>query len=195
MSSRWARVAASGLKIGDAVYAKSNSNGFAEFVAVPAINVAPKPASLDYGQAATLTVAALTAWQGLFDHAGVASRAESPDSRRGGRRRAFRRPAAGMAGAYVIGTGSAGNEAFIRRWGGSVYRPPKNDPLRGCRAGCRRGVRHGMAKRWSAAMPQPDPRGAPSSRLPGVRHPRRRSARGVRAAASARLRRASSSTC
>ncbi len=116
-----AAAAASGLKIGDAVYAKSNSNGFAEFVAVPAINAAPKPASLDYGQAATLPVAALTAWQGLFDHAGLQAGQKVLIHGAAGGVGHFGVQLAKWRGAYVIGTGSAGNEAFIRQVGADQF--------------------------------------------------------------------------
>lgn len=116
-----AGAAASGLKVGDAVYAKSNSNGFAEFVAVPAINAAPKPASLDYGQAATLPVAALTAWQGLFDHAGLQAGQKVLIHGAAGGVGHFGVQLAKWRGAYVIGTGSAGNEAFIRQVGADQF--------------------------------------------------------------------------
>ena len=44
----------------------------AEYVAVPATTLAAKPTALSHQQAATLPLAALTAWQALVDHAAVA---------------------------------------------------------------------------------------------------------------------------
>jgi NADPH:quinone reductase-like Zn-dependent oxidoreductase len=41
----------------------------AEYVAVPAIDLAPKPESINAVQAASVPLSALTAWQALFDHA------------------------------------------------------------------------------------------------------------------------------
>jgi NADPH:quinone reductase-like Zn-dependent oxidoreductase len=55
---------------GDEVYAMLNGGpgGYAEYVAVPASLCARKPATLDYTEAAAVPLAAITAWQGLFDH-------------------------------------------------------------------------------------------------------------------------------
>ncbi|MFC5663792.1 NADP-dependent oxidoreductase [Kitasatospora misakiensis] len=47
------------------------ANGYAEFVAAPALHLARKPASLSHVEAAALPVVGLTAWQGLVDLAGV----------------------------------------------------------------------------------------------------------------------------
>ena len=43
----------------------------AEYVTVPASALAARPRSVSHVQAATLPLAALTAWQALVDHAGV----------------------------------------------------------------------------------------------------------------------------
>ncbi|QYM78393.1 NADP-dependent oxidoreductase [Horticoccus luteus] len=55
---------------GDEVYAflGSHSGGYAQFALARANEVARKPRSLDYIQAAAVPLAATTAWQGLFDH-------------------------------------------------------------------------------------------------------------------------------
>ncbi len=55
---------------GDMVYAMLDGGpgGYAEYVAVRADLVAPKPGQLDYRAAAAVPLAGLTAWQGLFDH-------------------------------------------------------------------------------------------------------------------------------
>jgi NADPH:quinone reductase-like Zn-dependent oxidoreductase len=61
---------ARGFKIGDAVYAMlpHEQGGFAEYAAFDAKLCAPKPVTLDHTGAAAVPLAALTAWQGLFDH-------------------------------------------------------------------------------------------------------------------------------
>ena len=61
------------LKLGDAVYALlgPDRGAFAEYVAVKAAEAAPKPARLSHPEAAAVPLAALTAWQGLFDHGGL----------------------------------------------------------------------------------------------------------------------------
>ena len=61
-----------GLLAGETVYGLTSffRNGTAaEFVAVNAADLAPKPATLDPVEAASVPLAALTAWQALFDHA------------------------------------------------------------------------------------------------------------------------------
>lgn len=56
-------------KRSDAVYAMlEGGGGYAELVAVKDELLATKPERIDYTQAAAVPLAALTAWQGLFDH-------------------------------------------------------------------------------------------------------------------------------
>lgn len=63
------------VKRGDALYAMlgADRGGFAEYVLVKATEAAPKPARLSHAEAAAVPLAALTAWQGLFDHGGLAA--------------------------------------------------------------------------------------------------------------------------
>ncbi|HEY1793929.1 MAG TPA: NADP-dependent oxidoreductase [Opitutaceae bacterium] len=58
---------------GDPVYAMLDfdQGGYAEYVIAKASNVAHKPASVDHVHAAAVPLAAITAWQGLFDHGGL----------------------------------------------------------------------------------------------------------------------------
>ena len=56
-----------GFSPGDEVFAEIPGGGFAEYVAVAADKVAPKPTNLGFEESATLGVAALTALQGLRD--------------------------------------------------------------------------------------------------------------------------------
>jgi NADPH:quinone reductase-like Zn-dependent oxidoreductase len=61
------------VKRGDAVYGYfdlSRNGAYADYVTVPAEQVALKPTSLDFTNAAAVPLAALTAWQGLFDVGG-----------------------------------------------------------------------------------------------------------------------------
>lgn len=54
---------------GDAVYAMlDHQGGYAEYALVKEAAVAKKPQRLDFREAAAVPLAALTAWQGLFDH-------------------------------------------------------------------------------------------------------------------------------
>ncbi|MFI7300276.1 NADP-dependent oxidoreductase [Streptomyces sp. NPDC050121] len=62
------------LNVGDEVYARPRDlrvGSFAEFIAIDADDVAPKPASLTFQEAAAVPLVALTAWQILVDGAQV----------------------------------------------------------------------------------------------------------------------------
>lgn len=90
---------------------------YAEYVAAPGRQFVPKPKALSFEQAAGLPLAALTAWQGLFDTAGLT----------GGQRVLVHAAAGGVghlavqiaksAGAYVVGTASAPKHDFVRSLG------------------------------------------------------------------------------
>lgn len=61
-------------RVGDQVYGLADfwrDGAAADYVAVRAVDLAPKPANLSFVQAAALPLSALTAWQALFDHAGL----------------------------------------------------------------------------------------------------------------------------
>ena len=62
------------LRVGDEAYgliAFDRPGAAAEFVAVPAADLAGKPTTVDHATAATVPLAGLTAWQALVDHAKV----------------------------------------------------------------------------------------------------------------------------
>jgi len=58
------------LQLGDEVYAMLDAShgGYAEYVTLRADLCVPKPPCLDHVEAAAVPLAAMTAWQGLFDH-------------------------------------------------------------------------------------------------------------------------------
>jgi NADPH:quinone reductase-like Zn-dependent oxidoreductase len=63
-----------GLAVGDEVYGMTDwyrDGAIADFVAVEARNLAPRPSSISLTEAAALPLAGLTAWQGLFVHGGL----------------------------------------------------------------------------------------------------------------------------
>jgi NADPH:quinone reductase-like Zn-dependent oxidoreductase len=67
---------ATGAAIGDAVYGLTDwyrDGAAAEYVAVEARNLAPKPATLSHQEAAAIPMAGLTAVQALFDHGRLAA--------------------------------------------------------------------------------------------------------------------------
>jgi NADPH:quinone reductase-like Zn-dependent oxidoreductase len=59
------------LRPGDEVFADVTTGGFAEYICIPENLVERKPANLSFEQAAAVPLAALTALQGLRDHARV----------------------------------------------------------------------------------------------------------------------------
>ena len=63
-----------GLTVGQRVFGLADwtrDGALAEYTAVEARNLAPLPADIDYTVAAAVPISGLTAWQGLFDHAGL----------------------------------------------------------------------------------------------------------------------------
>jgi NADPH:quinone reductase-like Zn-dependent oxidoreductase len=66
----------SDVAVGDAVYALTGfdrDGAAADFIVLPATFMAPKPRALDHVHAAALPLAALSAWQALFDHGRLAA--------------------------------------------------------------------------------------------------------------------------
>jgi NADPH:quinone reductase-like Zn-dependent oxidoreductase len=102
---------------GDEVYAASFSGAYAEYVTVPATDLAAKPPGLDHVHAGALPVAALTAWQAIVDQGRA----------RKGQRILIHAAAGGVGhlavqiaklhGAYVIATARTANHDFLRDLG------------------------------------------------------------------------------
>jgi NADPH:quinone reductase-like Zn-dependent oxidoreductase len=108
------------VRIGDAVYALSDfwrDGSEAEYVAVHAADLAPKPTSLDDISAAAVPLAGLTAWQALFTHAGVTRGQRALIHGAAGGVGTYAVQLAKWAGAFVIGTASSENAGFLRRLG------------------------------------------------------------------------------
>lgn len=108
------------LKPGDAVFGMLdfNLNGaYAQYVAAHVRHLAPKPASLDYVQAAAVPLAALTAWQSLFEVAGLLPGHTVLIHAAAGGVGHFAVQFAKWKGARVIGTASAANADFLRQLG------------------------------------------------------------------------------
>ena len=107
-------------KTGHEVYGMLNfrrHGAYAEYVAAGTAHLAPKPASLDHIQAAAMPLAALTAWQALFEVAGLKSGQTVLIHAAAGGVGHFAVQLAGWKGARVIGTASASNADFVRDLG------------------------------------------------------------------------------
>ena len=104
---------------GDAVYGFIPLRGgtFAEYVVPKGSEVALKPESLDFVEAAAVPLGALTAWQGLFRIANLEQGERVLIHGVAGNVGSFAAQFAKARGAYVIGTAAAKDEAFARRLG------------------------------------------------------------------------------
>ena len=112
-------------KPGDAVYGMVNfpnpGHAYAEYVASPVAHLALKPAILSFEEAAAAPLAVLTAWQALTEHGHL----------KAGERVLIQAASGGVGhlgvqlakalGAYVIGTASGKNEAFVRSLGADEF--------------------------------------------------------------------------
>ncbi len=106
----------SDLKIGDEVYALTSfcrDGAAAEYVAVRAADLAPKPKTLSHAQSAAVPLSALTVWQAFFDHARLAPGQRVLIHGAAGGVGTFAVQLAHWSGAYVIGTASAKNRDFL----------------------------------------------------------------------------------
>jgi NADPH:quinone reductase-like Zn-dependent oxidoreductase len=104
------------LKEGDEVFALADitrDGSYAEYVAVKADSVALKPKSTDHVSAASVPLAALTAWQSLFDAANLSKGQTVLIHAAAGGVGSFAVQFAKWKGAHVLGTASARNEEFL----------------------------------------------------------------------------------
>ena len=109
-------------KKGDEVYARPDGtrNGkgtYAEYVVVKETEAALKPKSIDHVHAAAIPVVALTAWQALFDQAGLSKGQKILIHGAAGGVGSVAVQLAKWKGAHVIGAASGHNQAFLRELG------------------------------------------------------------------------------
>jgi NADPH:quinone reductase-like Zn-dependent oxidoreductase len=107
------------LKPGDAVFAMlaPEHGGYAERAVVAAADLARKPLHLDFVQAASVPLAGLTAWQGLFDHGGLRAGQSVLIHGAAGGVGHFAVQFAKARGATVLATASAADLDFVRDLG------------------------------------------------------------------------------
>jgi len=108
------------LKKGDEVYARpdiARNGAYAEYIVAKESEVALKPKSVDHVQAAAIPLAALTAWQALFDTAGLSAGQKVLIHGAAGGVGSFAVQLAKWKGAHVIGTASGRNQSFLRDLG------------------------------------------------------------------------------
>ncbi|HWG09196.1 MAG TPA: NADP-dependent oxidoreductase [Solirubrobacteraceae bacterium] len=110
-----------GVAEGEDVFGFAPNGAYAEFVVAPPPAITKKPPGLSHEQAAALPVAALTAWQALFDRGGLTPGQTLLVAGAAG---GVGHLAVGLgkhAGARVIGTGSRRNRDFVLGLGADEY--------------------------------------------------------------------------
>jgi NADPH:quinone reductase-like Zn-dependent oxidoreductase len=107
-----------GLAPGDPVFgANSMGGGYAEYLAAKPAILARKPLNLSFEQAASVPVAAQTAWQGIFTHGHLEKGQKILIHGGAGAVGAYAVQLAANAGAAVIATASGGDEAYLKSIG------------------------------------------------------------------------------
>src|ERR1700737_1891998 len=105
---------------GDAVFAANETGGaYGEYLAVKAAAIARKPSNLSFEEAASVPVAAQTAWQGLFTHGHLQKGQTILIHGGAGAVGAYAGQLASHAGATVIATASGEDEAYLKSIGAS----------------------------------------------------------------------------
>jgi NADPH:quinone reductase-like Zn-dependent oxidoreductase len=113
-----------GVSVGQRVFGLvdwARDGALAEFVAVEARNLAPLPASIGHVPAAALSLAGLTAWQALFDHARLQPGQTLLVNGAGGAVGGLAVQLARNAGAGIIGTGRARDRAKVLEAGAELF--------------------------------------------------------------------------
>jgi NADPH:quinone reductase-like Zn-dependent oxidoreductase len=107
-------------KPGDEVYSRpdiARSGAYAEYIVIREEELALKPTSLDHVAAAAVPLAALTAWQALFDHGGLEKGQSVLIHAAAGGVGSFAVQLAHWKGARVIGTASARHHDYLKNLG------------------------------------------------------------------------------
>jgi NADPH:quinone reductase-like Zn-dependent oxidoreductase len=109
-----------GFQVGEAVYALTGfdrDGAAADYAVVPGAFLAPKPGTLGHVVSAAIPLAALSAWQGLFDHGRLAGGQRVLVHGAAGGVGGFAVQLAHWRGAVVIGTASTANVEAARQLG------------------------------------------------------------------------------
>jgi len=113
-----------GVSVGDEVYGLIDGyrDGWAaEYVRIEARSLAPKPATVDFIEAAAIPQAGLTSWQALFDHGHLQSGQTVVIHGAGGGVGSVAVLLAREAGAHVIGTGRVGARQRVLELGADDF--------------------------------------------------------------------------
>jgi NADPH:quinone reductase-like Zn-dependent oxidoreductase len=123
-----------GLTVGQRVFGLtdwSRNGSLAEYTAVEARNLAPLAADIDHTVAAALPISGLTAWQGLFVHAGLTTGQTVVIHGAAGGVGSIALQLALEVGARVIGTGRTDDRDVVLGLGAQAFLDLDADPLEG----------------------------------------------------------------
>jgi len=107
-------------KKGDTVYGNVNNGGYAEYAVATEKNIAPKPAALDFVQAAAVPVAGRTAWNALVETAHLGAGQSVLIQGGSGGVGTFAIQIAKLHGAKVYATASTANQDLLKELGADV---------------------------------------------------------------------------
>jgi NADPH:quinone reductase-like Zn-dependent oxidoreductase len=123
-----------GLSVGQRVFGLADwhrDGTLAEFVAIEARNLVPLPGDVDFTVGASLPISGLTAWQGLFQHGRLRAGQSLLTHGAAGAVGTMVTQLARQAGAYVIGTGRAGDREKALDFGAQEFLDLEGDALEG----------------------------------------------------------------
>jgi NADPH:quinone reductase-like Zn-dependent oxidoreductase len=121
-----------GLTIGQRVFGLTDwarDGTLAEYTSVEARNLAPLAADIDHTVAAALPISGLTAWQGLFVHAGLATGQTVAIHGAAGGVGSIAVQLAHEVGAWVIGTGRTDDRDVVLGLGAQAFVDLDTEPL------------------------------------------------------------------
>jgi NADPH:quinone reductase-like Zn-dependent oxidoreductase len=119
-------------RVGEPVYGVTNSQfvgAYAEYALASATMVSSKPTSLNYIEAASVPVVAVTARQALFDHAQLTTGQTVVIHGAAGNVGAYAVQLARRAGLHTIATAAADDAAFVRELGADKVIDYKPEPF------------------------------------------------------------------
>jgi NADPH:quinone reductase-like Zn-dependent oxidoreductase len=110
-----------GFNLGDAVFGMVHAGAFSEYAVAKAADMVRKPSNLDFVQAAALPLAGSTAWQAIFDEAGLVAGQRLLITGSSGGVGSLAIQFAKSEGAHVTAVASARNEGFVRSLGADEF--------------------------------------------------------------------------
>jgi NADPH:quinone reductase-like Zn-dependent oxidoreductase len=121
-----------GLSLGQRVFGLGDwtrDGSLAEYAAVEARNLAPLPGDVEFTVGASLPISGLTAWQGLFQHGRLQAGQSVLAHGAAGAVGSIVTQLAREAGAYVIGSGRAGDRQAALEFGAQEFVDLDHDAL------------------------------------------------------------------